>query len=471
MLPEKLDRKEGMAHSNWSAQKPVIIGLFVCLVILLAGASVSFAALNFSGTSIQGDGPVVIDSSSTISIGTSTATGVMIGRSGGTTNIVGNLTLGSTMPGSAPASSVAVAGKSYASAYGTDSVTAPAAPIIASHCSIAGDETCSTTYAFRAAIPGESGVTLGAVSNVIANGPDTLTGSNYVSITLPPCSPSQNWYVFQEPIGAGDSNTGNYGPGLLGDSMNNLVFVVCGGTYLDTDAVENSYMEGPYGAAPTSTAYVPPLDGAGLRANGFTSSPNDSYAVFTTFAEHFGYGSAAYGVFDTAIGNNAIAVNAQSTSIGQGSFSSGQHCTNVGQNSYCTGEQGTILGDGSSAQGSRSIMVGSNTRDNGFHDVVSIGEGIIASANGQIYLGTPSMTDVWFGGNDSHGSPSTNPVTEHNGKRVVTTVSALGTCNSTYEGTDKGVTDALSPVALATVTGGGSVHVPVYCDGSKWIVE
>jgi hypothetical protein len=32
------------------------------------------------------------------------------------------------------------------------------------------------------------------------------------------------------------------------------------------------------------------------------------------------------------------------------------------------------------------------------------------------------------------------------------------------------VTDALTPVALATVAGGGAVKVPVICNGTNWIV-
>ena len=32
------------------------------------------------------------------------------------------------------------------------------------------------------------------------------------------------------------------------------------------------------------------------------------------------------------------------------------------------------------------------------------------------------------------------------------------------------VTDALAPVALATVSGGGAVTVPVFYNGSNWIV-
>lgn len=54
---------------------------------------------------------------------------------------------------------------------------------------------------------------------------------------------------------------------------------------------------------------------------------------------------------------------------------------------------------------------------------------------------------------------------------TVVAVASLGTCNAGAEGTRWAVNDALTPVSLATVVGGGSVHVPVYCDGTNWIVN
>lgn len=61
-------------------------------------------------------------------------------------------------------------------------------------------------------------------------------------------------------------------------------------------------------------------------------------------------------------------------------------------------------------------------------------------------------------------------IVETSSKIAPVTVGTLGTCNSGAEGTRKGVTDALAPTALTTVAAGGSVHVPVYCNGTNWIV-
>ncbi len=54
---------------------------------------------------------------------------------------------------------------------------------------------------------------------------------------------------------------------------------------------------------------------------------------------------------------------------------------------------------------------------------------------------------------------------------AISTVTALPTCNGTSEGTRLGVSDALTPVSLSIVAGGGTVHVPVYCNGTNWIVN
>src|SRR6202158_3500753 len=82
-------------HNGW----PLIIGIIVGVLALTAGPAL--AALTFSGTSIAGDGAVAIDSSSTISIGTSTATGVTIGNASGIVSLPGPLVIGaSTLVGS-----------------------------------------------------------------------------------------------------------------------------------------------------------------------------------------------------------------------------------------------------------------------------------------------------------------------------------------------------------------------------------
>jgi len=49
--------------------------------------------------------------------------------------------------------------------------------------------------------------------------------------------------------------------------------------------------------------------------------------------------------------------------------------------------------------------------------------------------------------------------------------SQLPTCNSGTKGQMFMVTDALTPVAIATVVGGGAVSIGVTCNGANWVVQ
>lgn len=50
----------------------------------------------------------------------------------------------------------------------------------------------------------------------------------------------------------------------------------------------------------------------------------------------------------------------------------------------------------------------------------------------------------------------------------VKTVSTLPACNAAAEGTWSAVSDATAPTYNGALTGSGTVHVPVYCNGSAW---
>lgn len=65
----------------------------ILLVSGIVGLSHAFAALTFTGTSVTGDSGTVIDATGTISIGTSSATGVTIGKSGTTVTLPGTVDL------------------------------------------------------------------------------------------------------------------------------------------------------------------------------------------------------------------------------------------------------------------------------------------------------------------------------------------------------------------------------------------
>ncbi len=79
--------------------KFLIIGIVIGVLGLAAGPAL--AVLTFSGTGVTGDGAVVVDGPSTISIGTTTATGVTIGNPSSTISLLGNVGIGTSTPGSA----------------------------------------------------------------------------------------------------------------------------------------------------------------------------------------------------------------------------------------------------------------------------------------------------------------------------------------------------------------------------------
>jgi hypothetical protein len=107
-------KSSGERYAGW----PLIIGIVVGVLALTAGPAL--AALTFSGASIIGDGAIVIDGPSTISIGTSTATGVTIGNGSSTTYFPGNVGIGTTTPSRLLSvnGDAAITGKLYLSRFG-----------------------------------------------------------------------------------------------------------------------------------------------------------------------------------------------------------------------------------------------------------------------------------------------------------------------------------------------------------------
>ena len=55
-------------------------------------------------------------------------------------------------------------------------------------------------------------------------------------------------------------------------------------------------------------------------------------------------------------------------------------------------------------------------------------------------------------------------------KFTVVEIGSLPTCNAGAKGSVYMVSDALLPAALATVSAGGAISVPVVCNGSAWTV-
>lgn len=51
----------------------------------------------------------------------------------------------------------------------------------------------------------------------------------------------------------------------------------------------------------------------------------------------------------------------------------------------------------------------------------------------------------------------------------VKTVATLAACNAGLSGARSSVTDATAPTFLGALTGGGTVHTPVFCNGTAWV--
>lgn len=143
----------------------------------------------------------------------------------------------------------------------------------------------------------------------------------------------------------------------------------------------------------------------------------------------------------------------------------------------------------SGANGLGMTFAGAAGRTLGFNGATGTQNDIISSAGLGIYATTfiklRAITYIGDGTNDSDvafGRNSSTSIEINNGtlgtfrdarlrsaQISVVAVSALATCNAGAEGKASAVNDALAPSFLVTVTGGGAVHTPVYCNGTNWV--
>lgn len=78
-----------------------------------------------------------------------------------------------------------------------------------------------------------------------------------------------------------------------------------------------------------------------------------------------------------------------------------------------------------------------------------------------VQVGTGLLTDPGAG----------NLRTQGGVQIAITTVAGLPTCNAGLEGMMRGVSDANSTTYHATAAGSGANHMPVYCDGTNWVLH
>ncbi len=171
--------------------------------------------------------------------------------------------------------------------------------------------------------------------------------------------------------------------------------------------------------------------------------------------------TAASGQTNVAIGQNSLALTTVSNNVGVGYLSG---------NTLTTGGQNTFVG----STAGQSITTGSN------NSVFGRCTGLAAALANAIVLcdGAGSIRYDW-GSTTAATATLAGPVnvtgalTASTTLRSSTIYSAAGTplptCNGAAEGTWAAVSDATGPTYAANYTSGGTVHVPVYCNGTNWI--
>ena len=124
-----------------------------------------------------------------------------------------------------------------------------------------------------------------------------------------------------------------------------------------------------------------------------------------------------------------------------------------------------------SQTGSAGYLVSNGTSAN-WGDLVTGPSGALCAGT-QCSSGTPGIVDIVTSVVPRLAAANTFTGVNKFQQLQVTiyTVATLPTCNSSFEGQMEGVSDAVSPSYLATVTGGGSVHTPVYCNGTSWVAH
>jgi hypothetical protein len=177
------------------------------IALIVAGVSVAFAALTVAGTSITGDANTTLDATGTIIIGSSSATGITIGRSGITTTFPGMVTI----TGQATTTNLAVLG-SLVDANGNKYVTSTSGVAVSSTNSIlyvaaasssAVSRTLTTKLGDTISVK-DFGATCNGVTNDAVAIQNAINAANGQTVYFPACA--QPYYIGTTTL----SFTGNY---------------------------------------------------------------------------------------------------------------------------------------------------------------------------------------------------------------------------------------------------------------------
>lgn len=484
------------------------IGILVSVLGLMAGPAL--AALSFSGSSISGDGAVVIDSSSTITIGNSATT--------------------ITLPGMVSIGAMALGGLA-------DPSVAPMPSLIASPGNVdSGTHEYCVAFTNATTPDGQNQITLcGPWSATV-----TTDGSHgEVQLTVPLGPPGTTGRVLWRTCadcGTGDAggvddseylatipdntttayvdNTSDNDAGGAVQRINTTNVFKLGtqpaatitslgiasvavassnqGPYLDLLKSDGNFYRlytqvNSHQPLTTAALWQPNINGFGLVALGAGAAPNaiQSGVYIGDYAGHDVTSSTGDNVFIGAAAGQYVTTAIDSVGIGIGTFSpanadsvtglfntelgaydcgdisTGQYNTCVGaktgdsagQSAYPqTGSGNTIFGAlaGFSAGDNNSTTVIGYQALAGANGAVAIGAGITNSAANTVNIGTDGKLFDHIGSAESF--------------------SALPTCDPTYEGSQRPVSDSATSTFGAIITGGGLSHVLAYCDGANWTV-
>lgn len=222
--------------------------------------------------------------------------------------------------------------------------------------------------------------------------------------------------------------------GTIATAANQLAFGYLSGTLPGSLAIDAHYMVNPY-------------PGVGKAQTGFLSAGDGlTYAGFADTSTTAQFGVSLIGSYSSA----AINIDKSTPNIRMNKTAIS------GQSNQITGNTTGLL--------SWIMEIGNNTNRSG----ANAGDDFdIARFND-----AGAFLDFPFTIFRSTGQLQVNDLRSLAGLRsAVVAVASLPTCNAGLEGTHYGVNNALAPVALATVAGGGTVHVSVYCNGTNWIVN
>jgi len=247
------------------------------------------------------------------------------------------------------------------------------------------------------------------------------------------------------------------------DDSGNLSYATIGG--IDTTALHKTGNESFTGIKSATNTGTTTTNGLNLINNATTL-----FGASIAISNNAG-GSGIYST-NTSTGNNIYSNN---TSTGLG-ISSDNNSTGTGINSVnYVGGIGIYSNNAATGQG-----IYSNNASTGlgiYSNNASTGTGILSyntlSGNGIVSNGTAASTGfIYVGQNNTINTFTVDKFGNIICNTIKTTgflVSALPVSQPT--GTRAYVTDALTPVFLNTVSGGGSVICPVFYNGTNWVVS